>query len=204
MPGCARTLTITQHDYVNTQMHIGRTNTNDRTGEPLEVSIVCVYPSDLSKPVNAALSPDSNITSDLWYKMRPRTGQVGGGSTFDLPAGQIYILSDSKTSYGKVLRPRLNGAVHDGKKKIKLTGLDFHEAGKFKMAGSLFNARACLYVFPKFMGTDGQVLKVPPARFHPPGDYRRDLFVEIGVEDRGGREIQFIKNTTDRKLGEDE
>jgi hypothetical protein len=200
LPGCARSLTITQQDYINTQMHVDR-SPEYRTGQPLEVNVVCVYPSDLGKPVNAPLAPDNNLTSDVWYRRRPQSGSIAGAGTFDLPAKQIYLLTDSKDAYGKVVGPRLRGGKQDGKSTVKISGIDFREKGKFKVTGSLFDARAVLYVFPKFIGTDGDVLKAAPAKFHPPGDYRRDLYVEIGVEDRGGREIQYINNTTDRKLG---
>ena len=71
--GCARVLTITQEDYINTAMHIGRPK-EQRTGQPLELSIVCVHAADLQKEANDLLSPESEITSKIWYENRPEHG----------------------------------------------------------------------------------------------------------------------------------
>ncbi|UCE59375.1 MAG: hypothetical protein JSU63_18275 [Phycisphaerales bacterium] len=196
--GCAaRTLTITQEDFINTRVHINRAP-EQRTGEPLEVNIVCVYPSDLDKlnDVNARLSPQRDITSDVWYAYRPEIGKVGVGARFDLPSSQIYLLTDEKEVYGQRVGGRLCGAKQDGKSEIKVAGIKFREAGRFKVAGSLFNERAVIYVFPKFIGPDGKVVPVAPAKFHPPGTYRRDLYVKIGVKGRGTSEDQYIERTS--------
>lgn len=200
--GCSRTMTITQADYINTAVHRSRPPGN-RTGERLEVDIVCVYPKDLDKQVNELLSPDKGITCDLWYQHRPTTRQ-SGGTAFDLPRNQIYLLTDEKDVFGKAIGKSLRGAKQDGKDKIKLSGIDFREEGFGKFAGSLFNERAVLYVFPRFIGPDGKIMRVAPAKFHPPGAYRSELFVEIGVEDPGGAAVQYIKNTTQRKVGSGE
>jgi hypothetical protein len=200
--GCARSLTITQSEYINTAVHRNR-EPSKRTGERLEVAIVCVYPKDLENAANAALSPDTDITCDMWYQHRPVPGQVGGGR-FDLPRERIYMLTDEKEVYGKPVGKSLRGAKQDGKEKMKIAGIDFHEPGWGKVGGSLFDERAVIYVFPRFVGPDGKVLRVAPAKFHPPGAYRSDLYVEIGVEDPGGAANQYIKNTTERKLNRGE
>lgn len=199
LPGCAsRTLTLTQADYVNTRIHVKRKNVEDRKGEPLEVNIVCVYPSDLRKDKNALLAPDQNITSDVWFQRRPEVGKENEAGRFELPTRQIYVLTDDANYYGKRVGGRLCGAIKDKKEKILVKGIDFRNKGK--VAGDLFKRRSVIYVFPKFLGRDGEILRVEPAKFNPPGDYRRDLFVEIGVIDHGGAEEQYIKNTTGRKM----
>lgn len=195
--GCARTITFTVHEHINTAIHRDR-DPKDRTGEPLEVNIVCVYPSDLDKTENAPLMPDANITSEAWYRFRPVPGHTGGGGRFSIPAKQIYVLSDDQTVFGVRKGKALRGYAETGKKKIKVTGIEFKGSGR---GTSLFNKRAVLYVFPKFIGPTGEVLPVLPARFDPPGHFRRDLYVEIGVKDPAGRAEQFIKNTTVRKAG---
>lgn len=190
--GCARVLTVTQADYINTAMHKNR-KPADRTGQPLELNIVCVYPKDLEddKPQNAPLAPDSNITSDIWYKFRPEPGRSSGGEVFDLPSNQIYLLSDDAAVYGKVVGPRLGGASEDGKRVVRIGDIVFK---------GLFDKRSIIYVFPKFIGADLKVLRSSPVRFHPPGHYRHDLFIEVGVRDPNGRAEQFIANKTERKM----
>ena len=191
--GCARQLTITQADYINTAMQRDR-DAEDRTGEPLEVNIVCVYPKDLDKPRNAALSPDTRITSDVWYKNRPTLERVAGGTAFDLPADQVYLLTDQKEVYGRPIGSSLRGAKIDGQEPMEYRGIRFK---------GLFDKRSVIYVFPRFIGEDRKVEPVAPVKLHPPGAYPRDLYVEIGVEDPKGKAIQYVKNRTVRKLGRD-
>ncbi|MFQ5592200.1 MAG: hypothetical protein ACE5HE_13640 [Phycisphaerae bacterium] len=198
--GCAsRTVTITQADRINTRVQIGREPAL-REGEPLEVNIVCVYPCDLKKDRNALLAPDKGITSAVWYARRPEVGKLSDAERFDLPARQIYLLTDDTECFGTPKGPRLRGAKKDGKKEIKITGIAFKEKRRFSVAGSLFDPRAVIYVFPKFLDEHENVLPVLPAKFSPPGDYYRHLGVEIGVLDPGKTEEQYIKPTTPRRL----
>ena len=141
------------------------------------------------------MSPETEITSDVWYKYRPTLERMAGGATFDLPRNQIYLLTFDKEVYGKPIGKALQGAVKDGKRKLIFGGIQFK---------GLFDKRSVIYVFPKFIGPGGEKLPVRPAKLHPPGAYRRDLYVEIGVEDPEGKAVQYIKNLTDRKLGRDQ
>lgn len=191
--GCAsRSVTFIQADYINTAMHRNRAP-GDRTGEPLEVAIVCVYPSDLARSENGALKPESNITSDVWYQYRPRTGQRGAG--FSLPPEQIYLLTDETGAYGTVKGKRLRGAKQDGRSRVKVAGIKFSERG-WKNVGTIHKSGSVIYVFPKFIGPDGLVLPSTPVKFHPPGSYGRDLQVEIGVEDPDGAANQYVRMAT--------
>lgn len=190
--GCGRAVTITQAGYINTAGFRGR-NPAERTGFPLEVNIVCVYPHDLNKEANSQLSPDSEITSAIWYKKRPDgRGEAG---KFDLPSDQIYLFTDETDVYGKTVGPRLNGAKHDGKEKIAVRG------GIIFNGRLLHNAQSVIYAFAKFVDGEGKVLDSPPAKFDPPGHFRRELFIEVGVDDPDGRADQYIKNTTIRHYG---
>ena len=140
--GCvARTLTITQTDYINTGM--GR---DKDTGEPLEVAIVCVYPKDLKNPVNDKLRPGVGITARDWFEGEP--GSSGGGQPFSISAEQIYWLTDREDASGRTKHGRLHGAVIDGKKPVKITGI------RFKW-WKLNSNNSVIYVFPKFFGPDG-------------------------------------------------
>jgi len=186
--GCStRTLTITQHDYINTDIHLGRP-AGERTGDPLEVNVVCVYPDDLDKPQNAQLRPESGITSDIWYKYRP-TEAVGaaGGNKFDLPAEQILLLTDATDFYGTRYGPTLRGAVVDGQKERVISDI------KLK---SLKDKRSVMFVFPLFVSREGTILPTAPVKFHPPGKHPRHLGVEIGLKDPVNRTGQFIRTTT--------
>lgn len=187
--GCTRTMLITQDPYVNTAMHLERIP-KDRTGDPLEVNIVCIYPRDLEKPANHELRPDSGITSALWYKKRPALGGDEPGK-FDLPPDQIYLFTDAPDSYGKKVGPRLKGAKADGKSVIKVKG-------GIAFSGPLHNRRSVIYVFARFLDGEAKVLRVAPAKWDPPGDFREDLTLTIGVRDPQGRAEQYIENTTKR------
>jgi len=200
--GCARSLTVIQAtDHINTAMHRGRPP-DSRTGQLLELNVVCVSPADLEKPQNAPLAPDAGITSDVWYKYRPEPGRGAGAGAFDLPASQVYLLTDDKEVYGVRSGPRV-GRGKAGT-KVKIPRIRFQERGWRSPAGGLLNRKAVIYVFPKFIGSDGEVLPVPPVKFHPPRSYRRELQVEVGVQDPGGAEIQYVKNVTRRRYGQEE
>lgn len=195
--GCGRQMTITQDPHINTAMHINRPPAQ-RTGEPLEVNIVCVYPSDLEKPENAQLSPDLGITSDVWYARRPTMGGTEPGK-FDLPPEQLYLFTDASDYYGKKVGPRLKGAVEDGKAEIKVKGgIKFRTVGGWGAKGGLHSKKSVIYVFPRFVDARGQVLPEKPARWNPPGAYPRHLTCKIGVRDPDGRAEQYIENTTPR------
>ncbi len=191
--GCGRTMTITQADYINTGMQIARAK-DQRTGQPLEVNIVSVYPHDLNNELNSLLSPDQDITADLWYLNRPQYGdkvEDDDQTHIRLPKNQVFLLTDDKQYYGTRIGSRLRGAVTDKRKKI---------AAKFEFAGSLHDKRSVIYVFPKFIGPKGEVLPVPPVKLHPPGAFTHELFVEIGVEEGRENYGQYIDNKTERKM----
>lgn len=189
--GCAaRTMEITIPGVLNTEMHSNR-KCEDRTGERLAVDIVCVLPRDLEKPENRALRPDSHITSKIWFEKRPETGSSLGGR-FDLPPNQVYHLTDKKNAYGTIFRERLVG-VKDGNQVVKIKGIKFPKSSK------LHDSDSVIYVFPKFIDADGHVLETKPVMFNSPGDYHKELSVELGVEDPCGEARQYIKNTTKKQ-----
>lgn len=183
--GCgARALSIEQDRYVNNAMHHYRAE-EKRTGEPLEVSIVCVHPKDLERDENASLKPGSGITCRTWYENRPKPG--GGG--FMIPPEQIYLLTNATSYYGKKKGPALNGATKDGRVEIPVRGIRFRGT-------KLHSRNSVIYVFPKFIGQDGKVLPVKPAEFSPPGRYTSRLSVKIGVDKNRGVQGQYIVRTT--------
>ncbi len=182
--GCAsRTLTVTQGDYINTAMHGGR-QLEDRTGEPLEVTIVCVYPEDLERDENSGLKPGSVITSKDWYDNQPARGSDSG--RFILPTDQIYVLTNAAQVYGKKKGSALNGAVKDGRSEVKVGGIKYRGM-------KLHSRNSVIYVFPKFIGPDGEVLPVRAVEFNPPGAYTSQLSVRIGVDEARGNHGQYIE-----------
>jgi hypothetical protein len=186
--GCAaRTLTITQDDRINNAMHLHRPPAQ-RTGEPLEVSIVCVYPKDLERAGNEGLRHGSGITSKDWYDNRPLRAGVDGAH-FSLPSDQIHLLTNEAQAYGKKRGPALQGAIVDGTSEKKVAGIKFSWT-------QLHRRDSVIFVFPKFIGPDGEVLPVKPAVFNPPGAYGRNLRVKIGVEESRGRHGQYIERLT--------
>ena len=188
--GCAaRIVTVRQEDRINTAMHIHRPLA-DQTGDPLEVSIVCVYPDDLQKPENERLKPDSSITAKDWYDFRP-TG-MPDGQHFNLPANQVYLLTDEKTVFGKIKGPALKGAIEGGTPEREVKGIQFKR--------KLHSKKSVIYVFPKFIDKNGEVLPVRPVKFGPPGAYTRQLFVKIGVDTARPHSGQYIENQTKRRL----
>jgi len=191
LAGCGRTLTIRQDHYINTGGQANRP-ADKRTGEPLEVDVVCVYPKDLDKAVNEPLRPESRITCKDWYERRPvATGEEKG--RFDLRRDQIFLLTNDDKAYGKHFGNALRGAALDGEAPIRKTGINF--------GAGLHDSRSVIYVFPKFIGKDGGVLPVPPAKFHPPGAYVADLEIKIGVDpDRSLEEAQYVKVLSERKM----
>ncbi len=184
--GCpSRTLYITQDDVIN---WCGQLNRRNPTGEPLEVTIVCVYHKDLDKPENHGLAPGGVLTCKDWYEHRPVRG--AGGDRFVLKPEQIYLLTNDPEGFGVKLGPALNGARVDEKKTILVKGIRFR--GK-----ELFHKKSAIYVFPKFIGADKQVLPVKPAIFSPPGNRTSRLYVTIGG-DKNRRETcgQYIEVST--------
>ncbi len=190
--GCAaRTLTITQDDRINTAVHRHRPE-GERTGDPLKVTIVCVYPKDLEREENQGLKPGSGITCKDWYANQPvRGGSVGG--RFKVPPEQIYVLTNESEVYGNKKWRALQGAIRDGTKQVEVSGIRFRT--------KLYGRNSVIYVFPKFIGPAGEVLPVPPAVFSPPGAYASRLGVKIGVEEGRGIYGQYIENTTKRTFG---
>lgn len=194
LPGCARVLTTTQDDYINTAMHADRQRSS-RTGEPLEITIVSVYPGDLKLDANDRLDPGREITCDVWYQDRPQPGDKVDmeepHGRFRIPKNQVFIRTDDAQYYGKRVGGRLHGALIDKQKTVKTS---------FNFAGPLHNDKSVIYVFPKFIDRRGQVLPVPPAKFHPPGAYTHELAVKIGVDETRGHHGQYIDNITERKM----
>src|SRR3972149_9744595 len=68
--GCERKLIIEQDPYINTAMQQNRPP-EQRTGEPLEVAVVCVLPKDLDRPQNADLKRETHITCKDWWERCP-------------------------------------------------------------------------------------------------------------------------------------
>ena len=191
--GCARQLTITQDDYVNNAMQIDR-RPEDRTGEPLEVNIVCVYPDDLSDPRNERLRGTSAITSDEWFARRPVPGDQAdlGGPTgrFRLLEEQIFLLTNERYFYGQRIGAALRGAKQDGRTLVK-GGIEFNPY-------VLHSGSAVIYVFGRFTDKEGKVLAVPPAVFHPPGAFGNKLAVKIGIRDSGPHFGQYVEIDAER------
>ena len=192
--GCARVLTITQDDFINTAMHAGRPKAS-QTGEPLELSIVCVGGHDLKNEANDRLAPGAGITCDVWYQNRPIPGdKVDSEEThprFRLPKNQISLMTNDKNCYGTRVGNRLHGAVIDKKEKVTT---------RFSFPAGLHDDDSVIYVFPKFIDGNGQVLPIRPAVFHPPGAYTHELFIKIGVDKSQAHYGQYIENLTERKL----
>lgn len=190
MEGCgARRVTISQDEYINTGVHANRPP-EQRTGDPLEVAIVCVSAKDLELTENAGLKPGSGITCKDWYENRP--SHAGGAGRYRIPADQIYLLTNDSRAWGQVLGPMLRGARIDGRRAVTLKGVRFKE--------KLFNRNSVIYVFPKFIGPTGEVLPVPPVAFNPPGAYRSQLACRIGVNGRREHFGQYIVMESERKL----
>jgi hypothetical protein len=194
LTGCARSLTIHQDKYINTAPHANRPP-DQRTGDPLELNIVVVYPQDLKKPENELLKPDSKITSRDWYAHRPEPGNETGTGRFALPKDQIFLLTKDDKYYGRKLDNALRGAAVTGDKPIVERGIALNW-------DHVHDAQTVIYIFPKFIGKDGSVLPIAPAKYDPPGAYAGDLEVRIGVhaDSKVLDEAQYIENMTPRKL----
>lgn len=193
LAGCARSLTINQDPYINTASQANRP-ADKRTGEPLELAVVCVYPADLKKAGNELLRPDSKITAKDWYEKRPELGVQTAGGRFDLPANQVFVLTNDDKVYGRHIGTALRGGKFDGDQPIKKGGIAVNW-------GAVHDEQTVIYVFPKFIGRDGGVLSVPPAKFHPPGAYDANLEIKIGVRaDRPLDEGQYVEVVSPRKL----
>jgi hypothetical protein len=193
LAGCGRNLTIHQDPYINTACH-GNRPPDKRTGEPLELTMVVVYPADLKKPGNELLRPDSKITAKDWYERRPQLGVQETGTRFDLPKSQVSVLTNDERVFGRIIGSALRGSVLDGERPITKSNIPLawdrvHDEGTI------------IYVFPKFIGRDGGVLPVPPARFCPPGAYQANLEIKVGVRpNRPLDEAQYIEILSPRKL----
>jgi hypothetical protein len=195
--GCSRELTITQGPYINTAGDILRGRSpEDQTGKPLEINIVCVYESDLKKPANDRLKPGSGITSREWYEARPQPGDnvdtEEAHPRFRLPDDQVYLLTNDRTYYGKRIGAAMRGSKIDGFEKL-VKEFDYS-------TWSVHDDNAVIYLFARFSDDKDLVLPVPPATFNPPGAYKEDLFVHIGVDPARNNHGQYIENKTDRKM----
>lgn len=181
--GCGDiTLSITQHKFINNAAYPHRP-VDERTGDPLEVNIVCVLPDDLEKPENNRLKPGSGITSREWYDQRPTHGGQEA-QKFSLPSEQIYVLSNTQGVYGVPKGQALQGAAEEKPERI-VAGIKFPK--KFGHRNSV------IYVFPRFIGPDYEIIPTPPVAFNPPSKYGRSLAVEIGLQSGGSFHGQFIK-----------
>ena len=191
--GCTRELILTQDDRVNNAMQIDR-RPEDRTGEPLELDIVCVYPHNLKDERNERLKPNSGITSAEWFKRRPIPGDKvdmeAANDRFRLPLGQIFLLTNDREVYGKRIGACLRGAKQDGA-TITKSGIEFS-------ATALHDNTSVIYIFGKFIDKQGKVLDVPPAKFHPPGAYSERLAFKIGVRENAPNFGQYIEIDSER------
>ena len=202
LAGCvSRTLIISQDDHVNTDMHKHRP-CDKRTGEPVEITIVCVYGKDLKVDgsPNDELGPKSDITARDWYEQRPQPGDrvddETGHNRFRIKKDQIYVLTNAPHGklYGKPIGAALRGGLIDGS-KVAREGVKFDSF-------ALHDDDASIFIFPKFIDGEGNVLPVPPARFTPPGRYHDELFIHIGVKDKcGDNPLQYIENITRTGVG---
>jgi len=202
--GCERRLTIRQDGYINNAMQPNRPLAR-RTGEPLELTVVCVLPHDLKDEhgPNADLKPGSNINSRMWYARRPgaQLAPKPGEpvlAPFTIPAEQIFVLDENNADAS--LRP-LHGKIIEGQDRA-LTVTD--KLLKFQIPmGALFSKDCVVYVFGKFADENGDILPVPPAMFTPPGDYTSELFIKVGSTGKldGPDRGQYIKNITKRGSG---
>jgi hypothetical protein len=192
--GCARSLTIRQDKYINTAPYANR-SADQQTGDPLELTVVVVYPDDLKHPENELLKPDSKITAKDWEDRRPLHGQAGGSGRFVIPQEQIFLLTNAERYYGRKIGNALRGAAHDGDKPLIKSGIALNW-------GHVHDSNTVIYVFPRFIGRDGSVLPALPAEFNPPGAYTSALEVQVGVQPnaRSPEEAQFIKVLSERKL----
>ncbi len=189
--GCgARTITFKQTPVVNTAMVGGSTT---RSGDPLEIAVVCVTPEDLQNPSNDRLRPNSGITSREWHDRMP-DGDADANQ-FVLPKNQVYWMTNRTDRYGKVIGNALRGAKEDGDAPVKKGGINFPSF-------ALHDNQSVIYVFPLFKNDDGAVLETQPAVFHPPGGYEADLMVEIGVDENRStaRERQYIRILSEQKM----
>lgn len=191
--GCAKTITFYVDDYINTGMHINRAP-EDRTGEPLELAIVCVTPGDTDDKEhaeNARLKPYSGITADEWFNRQPRAEDRmdrEGGETFRLPPSQVYLFTDDPGKFaGQRLGPALVGA-----KQMKGSPVKKARDIEFSM-WSYGDKESVIYIFPKFVGPQGEVLPVSPIMLNPPGDYPSTLDVKIGVRSGAAHYGQYIE-----------
>jgi hypothetical protein len=197
--GCERRLTIRQDGYINNAMQPNRPPAR-RTGEPLELTVVCVLPADLrdDNGPNADLKPGSPVNSRMWYARRPgaqlapKPGEPVA-APFNIPATQIFILDENNTDAS--LRP-LHGKTIEGQdRELKVTD----KMLKFSIpALDLFSKNCIVYVFGRFADENGDILPVPPAVFAPPGDYKSELYIRVGSTGKldGPTKGQYIKNIT--------
>ena len=112
--------------------------------------------------------------------------EIKGG--FNLDSRQIYVLSNDQ-AYGVPKGTALHGAAEEDATRV-ITGIKFP-----KKQG---HRDSVIYVFPRFVDPDYEIIPYPPVAFNPPSRYGRNLSVEIGVEANGKYHGQFIKNTTGR------
>jgi len=180
--GGARTIEVDR--FINTAMHRERDEAGGRSGEPLELAVVYVTGKDLKNEANGRLDPEAGITSDVWFRDRPQPGDTedmeGRGSRFWLSPSQVLVLTDDESYFGTKVRRRLDGAAYEAEQvKIKLKGPP--------------RGTEVIYVFPKFIDPDAQVLPVRPATFHSPAKWQRDQVIRIGVDENREHYGQYIE-----------
>jgi hypothetical protein len=197
--GCERRLTIRQDGYINNAMQPNRPPAR-RTGEPLELTVVCVLPRDLKddNTANADLKPGANINSRIWYARRPgaqlapKPGEAVA-PPFNIAATQIFVLDENNAD--ATLRPLHGKTIEGHDRELKVTD----KMLKFEIpALDLFSKNCIVYVFGKFADENGDILPVPPAVFTPPGDYKSELFIKVGSSGDWNSPTrgQYIKNIT--------
>ena len=107
-------------DYINTAMHVARPKEH-RTGQPLEVAIVCVTPSDLEHDANERLDPDGDITADVWFQDMPQQDDK-------LTAEACVLLVEAaKDPTGTILR--ITGGIGISTTTFQTNGRVFGEEG---------------------------------------------------------------------------
>jgi len=168
--GCTResNLTITVDRYINNAM---LANTNDSSGEPLDVDVVLLTSSDLARDVNRDLRVGSGITSDVWFSRHPSSTSP---QRFDVPIRQIHrqTLVGSEVPANKQATYRFD----ELKKKADMPG------------------RCVIYVFPEFIGKGGGRLPVAPAVYdNPQGDIKAFIGVDNGKVSVAPTFGQFIR-----------
>lgn len=184
--GCPYELTMYRDQYINNASQANLPSGAVRSGYPLELNVVLVYPKDLQRAENSQLRPGTGITSQDWFRRRPMPGDsvqmTNRGDRFWLPPEQILLLTDRSEIFGIRRGPSVRGSEYDPNPVLE-----------FEFNGPAGSKESVIYVFGEFRDTNS-ILPVRPAMFHPPANHhnnRQDgkykIAVRIGVDkDRTG------------------